>query len=84
MPMKMDGKEYEPEFLKVMIAAIDQYVREKRWFYILKDEEFLSVKKGVDLQSSGIGIRPRTLDVASFPGSTQLFNVGRRKSGRAW
>ena len=27
--VKIGGKEYEPESLKVMIAAIDRYVREK-------------------------------------------------------
>ena len=65
--VKIDGKEYEPESLKVMIAVIDRYVREKRGFSILKDKEFeVSRKvlngKATDLQRSGMGKRPRKSD----------------------
>ena len=65
--VKIDGKEYEPESLKVMIAAIDRYVREKRGFSILKDKEFeVSRKvlngKAIELQRSGMGKRPRKSD----------------------
>ena len=65
--MKIDGKEYEPESLKVMIAAIDRYVREKRGFSILKDKDFEASRKvlngkAIDLQRSGMGKRPGKLD----------------------
>ena len=65
--VKIDGKEYEPESLKVMIAAIDRYVREKRGFSVLKDKDFeVSRKvlngKAIDLQRSGMGKRPRKSD----------------------
>lgn len=38
--VKIDGREYEPESLKVMIAAIDRYVREKCGYSVLKDKDF--------------------------------------------
>lgn len=65
--VKIDGSEYEPESLKVMIAAIDRYVKEKRGFSVLKDKDFeLSRKvlngKAIDLQRSGMGKRPRKSD----------------------
>ena len=68
MKIHVDGKEYEPEYLKVMIAAIDQYVREKHGFSILKDKDFeVSRKvlngKAIDLQRSGMGKRPRKSDL---------------------
>jgi len=37
--VKIGGKEYEPESLKVMIAAIDRYVREKCGDSVLKDKD---------------------------------------------
>jgi len=38
--VKIGGKEYELESLKVMIAAIDRYVREKCGYSVLKDKDF--------------------------------------------
>ena len=65
--VKIDGKEYEPESLKVMITAIDQYVREKCGYSVLKDKDFeVSRKvlngKAIDLQRFGMGKRPRKSD----------------------
>ena len=65
--VKIGGKEYEPESLKVMIAAIDRYVREKCGYSILNDKDFeVSRKvlngKAIDLQRSGMGKRPKKSD----------------------
>ena len=38
--IKKDGQDYEPESLKVMIPALDQNVREKCGYSILKDKDF--------------------------------------------
>jgi len=64
---KIDGKEYEPESLKVMIAAIDRYVRDKHGYSVLKDKDFeISRKvlngKAIYLQWSGMGKRPKKSD----------------------
>ena len=58
--VKKDGKEYEPELLKVMIAAVDRYVKDKCGYSVLKDKDFkLSRKvlngKAIELQNSGMG-----------------------------
>ena len=45
--VKIDGKEYKPESLKVMIVAIDRYVTEKGELSILKDK----VEKGAKWES---------------------------------
>ena len=65
--VKKDEKEYVPESLMMMIAAVDRYVREKRGISILKDEEFEVLRKvlngkAIDLQRSGMGKRPRKSD----------------------
>ena len=65
--VKKDGKEYESESLKVMIAAIDRYVKDKCGYSVLKDKDFeLSRKvlngKAIELQNSGMGKRPRKAD----------------------
>ena len=54
--VKNEGKEYEPESLKVMVAAIDRYMK-KCGYSILKHKEFkLSRKvlneKAIELQRS--------------------------------
>lgn len=43
--VKKDGTEYEPESLKVMIAAVDRYVKEKCRYSIIKDKEFEASRK---------------------------------------
>lgn len=35
-----DGQDYEPESLKIMIAALDQHVHEKCGYSILKNKDF--------------------------------------------
>ena len=38
--MNKDGKAYEPKSLKVVIAAIDRYVKVKYGYSVLKDKDF--------------------------------------------
>lgn len=65
--MKKDGQEYEPESLKVMIAALDRHVREKCGYSILKDKDFEQSRlvlngKAIELQKQGKGKKPRRAD----------------------
>ena len=65
--MKTNGEEYEPESLKVMVAALDRYLRENCAFSILKDKEFAKSRKvlngkAIDLQNKGKGKRPNRAD----------------------
>ena len=58
--MKKDEKEYEPESLKVMIAAIYRYVKEKCGYSVLKDREInkswkVLNGKPIELHRNGMG-----------------------------
>ena len=65
--VKQDGKEYETDFLKVMIASLSRHIKEACGYSILSDQDFeLSRKvlngKAIQLQQSGKGKRPRKAD----------------------
>jgi len=58
--IKKDGQEYEPESLKVMIAALDRHVRQKCGYSILKDKDFEQSRlvlngRAIELQKCGKG-----------------------------
>ena len=59
-----NGDDYEPDSLKVMIAALDRHLNEKGYkFSIIRDREFHSSKqvlegKARQLRQSGMGKRP--------------------------
>jgi len=62
--IKKDGQEYEPESLKVMIAALDRHVREKCGYSILKGKDFEQSRlvlngRAIELQKRGKGKKPR-------------------------
>jgi len=62
--IKKDGQEYEPESLKVMIAALDRHVREKCGSSILKGKDFEQSRlvlngRAIELQKRGKGKKPR-------------------------
>ena len=65
--VKQNGDDYEPESLKVMIAALDRTVREICGYSILKDKDFVLSRKvlngkAISLQKSGKGKRPNKAD----------------------
>ena len=57
---KSDGTEYEPECLRVMLSAMDRYLREKgREYSILKDKMFDGCRKvlngkAIELREQGM------------------------------
>ena len=59
-----NGDDYEPDSLRVMIAALDRHLNEKGYkFSIIRDREFHSSKQGLEgkarqLRQSGMGKRP--------------------------
>jgi len=62
--IKKDGQEYEPESLKVMIAALDRHVREKCGYSILKGKDFEQSRlvlngRAIELQKRGKGKKLR-------------------------
>ena len=60
---KSDGTEYEPESLRVMLSAMDRYLKDKgREYSILKDKKFDSCRKvlngkAIELREKGMGKR---------------------------
>ena len=40
--VKKNGENYEPESLKVMLAALDRHIRSSCGFSLLKDKEFVN------------------------------------------
>ena len=69
--VKENGKEYEPECLKVMIASLNRYIKEQCSYSILNDKDFeLSRKvlngKAIRLQQSGKGKRPKKADPLTY------------------
>ena len=65
---KSDGTEYEPECLRVMLSAIDRYLKEKgREYSILKDKMFDNCRKVlngkvIELREKGMGKRKNKSD----------------------
>ena len=62
--IKKDGQEYEPESLKVTIAALDRHVREKCGYSILKGKDLEQSRlvlngRAIELQKRGKGKKPR-------------------------
>ena len=82
--IKSDGQEYEPESLKVMQDALDQYLREEGCSYsILKDPEFSNSRKvlngkAIVLQENGKGKgkRPRKADAFTENEEELLWSCG--------
>ena len=69
---KSDGTEYEPECLRVMLSAMDRYLREKgREYSILKDTMFDSSRKvlngkAIELREKGMGKRKNKSDPLTY------------------
>ncbi|XP_068712194.1 uncharacterized protein KIAA1958-like [Montipora foliosa] len=67
-----NGDDYEPDSLKVMIAALDRHLNEKGYkFSIIRDREFHSSKqvlegKARQLRQSGMGKRPKVARVQAL------------------
>ena len=77
---KRDGNEYEPESLKVMLAALDRYVRENCTYSILKDKEFEGSRrvlngKAISLQHKGKGKRPNRADIVTSEEEDILWKI---------
>lgn len=43
--VKKNGENYEPESLKVMLAALDRHIRNSCGFSLLKDKEFVDSRR---------------------------------------
>ena len=75
---KSDGTEYEPECLRVMLSAIDRYLREKeREYSILKDKMFDNCRKvlngkAIELREKGMGKRKNKSDPLTSDEEEQL------------
>ena len=66
--VEKDGKEYEPESLKVMIAAIDMCFKEKCGYSILKDKELELSRTVLNWKSNRIAKKwPRKSDPFTAP-----------------
>ena len=83
---KSNGTEYEPECLRVMLSAMDRYLREKgREYSILKDKMFDSSRKvlngkAIELREKGMGKRknksnPKSLNYTIFYLISQQFGT---------
>ena len=79
--LKSDGTEYEPECLRVMLSAIDRYLREKgREYSILKDKMFDNCRKvlnvkAIELREKGMGKRKNKSDPLTFDEEEQLWKL---------
>ena len=78
---KSDGTEYEPECLRVMLSAMDRYLREKgREYSILKDKMFDSSRKvlngkAIELREKGMGKRKNKSDPLTYDEEEQLWRL---------
>lgn len=76
---KQDGREYEPESLRTMLASLDRYLREKgRTYSIQKDKEFEGCRKilngkAIELRENGMGKRKNRSDPLSEQEEEQLW-----------
>lgn len=78
---KSDGTEYEPECLRVMLSAMDRYLRDKgREYSILKDKMFTSFRKvlngkAIELREKGMGKRKNKSDALTTDEEEQLWQL---------
>ena len=78
---KSDGTEYEPECLRVMLSAMDRYLRDKgREYSILKDKMFTSCRKvlngkAIELREKGMGKRKNKADELTTDEEEQLWQL---------
>ena len=78
-----NGDHYEPESLKVMMASLDRYLREKNYPYsIIKDRQFNQSKQVLEgkakfLREEGKGKRPNASDALSITDEKQLWEIGK-------
>ena len=78
---KSDGTEYEPECLRVMLSAIDRYLREKgREYSILIDKMFDNCRKvlngkAIELREKGMGKRKNKSDPLTSDEEEQLWKL---------
>ena len=77
------GDEYEPESLKVMQAALDRYLREKKYPYsIIRDDKFEESKKVLEgkareLRKEGRGKRPNAAKPLTLQEEEMLWQEGK-------
>lgn len=78
---KSDGTEYEPECLRVMLSAMDRYLKEKgREYSILKDKAFENCRKvlngkAIELREKGMGKRKNKSDPLTSNEEEQLWKL---------
>ena len=78
---KSDGTEYEPESLRVMLSAMDQYLRNKgREHSILKDKRFDSCRKvlngkAIKLREKGMGKRKNKSELLTSDEEEKLWQL---------
>ncbi|CAH3181190.1 unnamed protein product [Porites lobata] len=83
---KKDGGDYEPDSLRVMVAAIDRYLTEKEYKYsIIRDREFKSSKQVLEgkarlLRQQGKGKRPNKARSLTSTEENELWE--KRKLGK--
>ena len=79
---KKDGSEYEPDSLRVMLAALDRHMRENEAsFSIAKDREFFNSRKVLEgkaklLRQMGLGKRPNAAKALTSQDEEQLWSKG--------
>ena len=79
---KKDGCEYEPDNLRVMLASLDQHLREKdAAFSIAKDIEFSNSRKVLEgkarlLRQEGFGKRPNAAKALTSQDEELLWSKG--------
>ena len=74
-----NGQDYEPDSLRVMIAALDRHLKEKQYpLSIVKDREFHSSKQVLEGKSE-ITATGRSWKA---PQQSKKFDERRRRSGR--
>ena len=80
------GEQYEPESLKVMMASLDRYLRERNCPYsISKDRQFHQSKqvlegKAKSLRQEGKGKQPNASNALSIPEEETLWEHGKLNS----
>ena len=78
---KSDGTEYEPECLRVILSAMDRYLRDKgREYSILKDKKFDSCRKvlngkAIELREKGMGKRKNKSDTLDTHEEEKLWQL---------
>jgi len=77
------GKDYEPDSLKVMLAALDRYLKEKQYPISIRSGREFSTSKQVlegkarELRKQGLGKRPNRAHSLTGVEEDLLWNVGK-------